>query len=209
MRMNINMKTICATLAAVATLTACETAEVNTPQPTYDRYIDARNDAAGISAGTQALPTNDSVTMNGAYEIVSADLLGTNTIVGEMRMTADFGNETVDGTMHNNYIDMNGSASKLTGEVAFSGNIIDGTSMKAHGDGILTTVADDDYDMFVDLEGAFGNSTANGVNITNGELSGNIDVLNDDASILYDVMSSSDFAVAECIQTTATQICRP
>ena len=199
----MTFKVICTTITASVFLAACaETDAPNTPQPTYDRYVDARDNAERISGGNRALPTNDRVTMNGAYEIISVDLLGSDTIVGEVRMTADFGNGTVDGTLHNNYIDMNGSASTLTGDVDFSGDIDVGsslTTMSAHGDGILTTVADEDYDMFVDLEGSFGNSTSSGVNITDGALTGNIDVLTDSSSILYDVMDGSDFAVAECL----------
>lgn len=202
----MTLKVICTTITASVFLAACaETDAPNTPQPTYDRYVDARDDAERISGGNKALPTNDRVTMNGAYEIFSGDLLGPDSIVGEVRMTADFGNGTVDGTLHNNYIDMDGSASTLTGDVNFSGDMNGShTSMTAHGDGILTTVADEDYDMFVDMEGSFGNSSSSGVNITDGALTGNIDVLTDSSSILYDVMVGSDFAVAECLPAPCT-----
>ena len=193
-------KMIFTTMAAAALLSACsETDAPSTPQPTYDRYVDAREAAARIVGGNQALPTNDRVTMNGAYEIISSDLLGTDSIVGQVRMTADFGNESVSGSLHNNYVDQDGSAEQLEGVVTFSGDIENGTSMVAHGDGILTTVDDQDYDMFVDLSGSFGNSSSSGVNITDGELTGNINVLDDGSGLLYDVMAGSEFDVAECL----------
>lgn len=132
----MTLKESCTTITASVVLAAgAETDAPNTPQTTYDRYVDARDNAERISGGNKALPTNDRVNMISAYEIFTGDLLGPDTIVGEVRMTADFGNGTVDGTLHNNYIDTDCSASTLTGSVNFSGDMNGShTSMTAHGD---------------------------------------------------------------------------
>lgn len=202
-------KTIFAAMASAALLSACsETDAPSSPQPTYDRYVDARNNAAAIVTGNQALPTNDSVTMNGAYEIISRDLLSTDSIVGQVQMTADFGNQTIDGKLHNNYVDKDGSAFALVGDVGFSGNI-DGRTMDAHGEGTLVTVNEQQYDMYVDMTGTLNNSTGNGVNINDGVMTGSIDVRNDGSVILYDIMEGSEFAVAECLVVPISGICNP
>lgn len=106
--------------------------EIARDQAQYNTYVDARNDAIAVDNNVfsadllQAAPADDTAQLNGAYQISANDALETD-IVGEMRMNVNFGNNTVSGSLHNNYLDpdgtIEGTVHELDGSVAFSGNI--------------------------------------------------------------------------------------
>ncbi|MDO6725608.1 hypothetical protein Q4544_01565 [Cognatishimia sp. 1_MG-2023] len=110
--------------------------EIARDQAQYNAFVDARRDAITVdlnvdtSASSSDLlstaPTNDTAQLNGAYTL-NADSAISPRIEGEMRMNVNFGNNTVSGSLHNNYHDPDhigeSSVVELDGSVGFSGNI--------------------------------------------------------------------------------------
>lgn len=151
-------------------------------QADYNSYVEAREDArtvfrlADTSEVLDAAPTDDTAQMRGTYTI-SADNAFSTELVGDMTMDVDFGNETVSGSLSNNYLDADGTGesqvTELDGSVSFRGELdlapnggfYDATNtgpwqLEASGTGTLTdsettTSLGTEYRLDIDLHGDF------------------------------------------------------
>lgn len=163
--------------------------EIARDQAQYNAFVDARNDAATVGARIlstdklTAAPANDTAQLNGVYALKASSVL-TPSVVGEMQMNVDFGANTVSGSLHNNYLDSDGTSEssvvELDGSVGFAGNIdmdpaggfLDSTNttrwqMEASGADTLTDtpVGGDTattYRVDIDLNGDFYDTSAIG-----------------------------------------------
>lgn len=101
-------------------------------QARYNDYVDARNDANTVfedpdMGGTLgAAPLDNTAQLQGAYGINTIAANGPS-LVGEMTMNVDFGNETISGSLTNNFLDPDGvdesEVIEVDGSVNFSGNL--------------------------------------------------------------------------------------
>jgi hypothetical protein len=153
-------------------------------QADYNSYVEAREDALTVSDelaknGAEVLdaaPTDDTAQMRGTYAI-SADNAFSTELVGDMTMNVDFGNETVSGSLSNNYLDGDGTGesqvTELDGNVSFRGTLdldpnggfydVTNTTpwqLEASGTGTLTdsettTSLGTEYRLDIDLHGDF------------------------------------------------------
>ncbi|MBU0643184.1 MAG: hypothetical protein KJ731_10970 [Alphaproteobacteria bacterium] len=213
----MNISTFTGLSLIVFSLTACGTAggdsdsnSSGTSQSDYETY-NAAHDAitdAGLVASAVALGASaadarsDTVEMSGIYGIQSDDLLGTDAILGEMSMTANFGNDTVSGSMTNNFIafgDTSGahtedSAEPLSGSMTYVGTV-SGDGITSHFDGILTRVDGTQYDLYVDMTGTFYTVTDGTLTELGaiGNFGGNITVVGDTSGKIYDLTDGYDF----------------
>ena len=151
-------------------------------QAGYNSYVAARNDALAVlnrldtSEVLDAAPADDTVQLNGTYAI-NADYATSRELVGDMTMNVDFGNETVSGSLTNNFLDADGTAesqvTELDGSVSFRGHLdLDPTGgfydtgndgpwqLEASGAGTLTdsettTSLETEYRLDFDIHGDF------------------------------------------------------
>lgn len=172
-------------------LTACEDSTATDDaldQANYNAFVDERNDAVSVlelvdeDVLLDAAPADDTLELSGVYTITASP---TGSLVGEMSMDVDFGNETVSGTFSNSYLDPDGtdlsSVTELDGTVTYSGSIdmdrdtfydssnegpwhIEGSSSGTFSD----VTSDDDavattYRLDVDINGDFVDTSAVGV----------------------------------------------
>ncbi|WP_417268397.1 hypothetical protein [Celeribacter baekdonensis] len=213
----MNISTFTGLSLIVFSLAACGTAggdadsnSSGTSQSDYETYNaahDAITDkdlvATASALGTAAANArSDTVEMSGIYGIQSDALLGTDAILGEMSMTANFGNDTVSGAMTNNFIAFDGangahsegSVEPLSGSMAYSGTISGNTAV-SHFDGILTRTDGTQYDLYVDMEGTFYTVTGGVLSELGaiGNFEGNITVIGDATGTIYDLTDGYDF----------------
>jgi hypothetical protein len=151
-------------------------------QADYNSYVEAREDADTVFNLTNttevldAAPVDDTVQLSGDYNIRADNALNTE-LVGEMTMNVDFGNETVSGSLSNNYLDGDGTGesqvTELDGNVSFRGTLdldpnggfydVTNTTpwqLEASGTGTLTdsettTSLGTEYRLDIDLHGDF------------------------------------------------------
>jgi hypothetical protein len=208
-------------------------------QANYNDYVDARNDAISIlnetditTAITEA-PTNDTASLQGTYVINAVDAFDDSfdapddpRLVGDMTMNVDFGDETVSGTLTNNFLDDDDTAEseviELDGSVAFAGTLdlesgfYDSTNteqwqLEASGTGTLTdsettTKSGVDYRLDIDLNGNFYDTSAIG-NVpgvgdlgdvaAGGLIEGNVDVTTNGDTVIYDITDSEIYGTGD------------
>ncbi|AJE46385.1 hypothetical protein [Celeribacter indicus] len=169
----------------------------------------------------------DTAEMSGIYAIAAESLLDTRgAFVGEMSMTANFGTGEVSGKLHNNHIDSayfpvpehaHGQVTPLSGEVTYAGSITEESdtgiaAISANGTGVLSTAANEKYELYVDMDGNFyrvDKEALVSLDIDQvesalaavGGIEGNVNILDDGDATLYDL----DGAYAVC----ETTVCAP
>jgi len=227
----MNISTFTGLSLIVFSLTACGTAggdsdsnssgtspsDYETYNAAHDAITDAGLRASAVPLGTAAADArSDTVEMSGIYGIQSDDLLGTDAILGEMSMTANFGNDTVSGSMTNNFIafddasgaHVEGSAEPLSGSMTYVGTV-SGDGITSHFDGILTRVDGTQYDLYVDMTGTFYTVTDGTLTELGaiGNFGGNITVVGDATGTIYDLTDAYDFDPAAPGKETGFVVC--
>ena len=213
----MKLSTFASLAATTALLSACgapvdedaETSSGSIPgssQADYETYNDARDSIDDITSqvalGTAAAEArSDTVELTGIYGIDVDDLLSTDAILGEMSMTADFGNDEISGEMTNNFIafdDANGAhtagtVSPLSGTLTYAGTIT-GDGLEAHFEDTLTTADGVVYSLYVDMTGTF--YTISDGTVTElgaiGNFEGNV-ISSENSTDIYDLTDTYDF----------------
>lgn len=179
-------------------------------QVAYEALNDSIDSAKTLNdsflAGTEALNNanvvarGDTVTMNGVYAMKIDELLRDNdSLLGQMSMTANFGADTVSGSLTNNFFAFNdnsgqhteGNVEKLTGDLTYTGTI-SGEELYSRFGGVLTRVDGTQYRLLVDM---FGNFYAlnGGSLIALGRFEGSATVVGATDGVIYDLDNGYDF----------------